>query len=363
MSIRSLALTVTGLWPLLSCQPPPTTLHSEDFAHQTAHRLHHQMEEAKELSFGILKDSSQVLFLAPHETLVEIVPDYLSGTMGAKQEHPEENTKSESDDIADSSAEDTQDTQNTKKNESLDQDVVYPIICSFTEVDGDGDDILEDCQPIFYRDGTAQPLSQEMIFKTRAYASQRTRMLYERTEHLSYLNIGLLTGWVSWFGFSTLTLAETHFQSLGMHKPHIPLILSVSALVGLIIATVEYHKYANHLRDGALNELWLDRAGIPAPKMRLASPYGNSETYYKSLLRKTPKVRELNLGYTKLEKIALSMAREYNEAVILYGDTTDETIDKTDKKEQMIDEMCLLPADKSLKVSEPTCRRLSDYLN
>ena len=362
MSIRSLALIITGLWPLLSCQPPPATFELEDSSYQETHRLHHQIEDADEkLSFGILKDSSRVLFLAPHEDLVQIAPNYLSK---AKDERVRKTGSKESNDVAGSHVADTQDIKNSKENNNLDPDVVYPIMCSFTEVDGDGEDILNDCQPIFYHGGVAQPLSQKMILNTRAYAYQRSNKLFQGTEHLSYLKIGLLTGWVSWFGFSTLTLANTDFKSFGS-KAHTPLILSVSALVALIIATVEYHKYADHLRDEALNDLWLDRAGIPAPKMRLASPYGNPQLYYKSLLRKAPKAKKHNLSHTRLEKVALSMAREYNEAIILYGDA-EETDKKTDQEEQMIEEICLMPANNSLaenEYSKKNCRLLSNYLN
>ena len=307
----------------------------QDFTnHSSYYTPHHQQtkqDDNNEFFFGMLTDPERLFFIAPYETY-QTNTDLLGMT-----EEPLNNPDG------------VNKLDFVQSPVSADDLSMVPLVCSYTQAgvtahnspfprrrsatQQNAEIIKDDCTPIYYSQNSPVTLSYTVLTKTRSYALDRAEYINEtfETDPYNLAPFALLTGWITLPGVTLISLSHYKISHLAQwHKNQAPLIIPVATLIGLIVATTAYLKHNQAITQRSINQLWQDKVGENAPLTRQHDPYGQPHIHYKHLLkvRYQAKSRELT---GKVYGFSLDLAREYNEAVILYGEG------------QKIEQMCLSP--------------------
>lgn len=212
-------------------------------------------------------------------------------------------------------------TEESRDEETSDMNLIYPVVC-LTNYQSFRKDEVPPCSPIYYNAfGDLMALNLTTLERSRWYSSQRQQLLSQNRGYQNYLLAGLVIGW----GITPTTLllqfGSYDYSRLGKFGGReATMAAGVAGLVALTVASLAYLDYEKNKSKSLINDYWLAETGGSAPDTRLKDVNGIRPNLYDHLLvfDQEPEINKLPISQT-IHSISTDVAREYNEAIILYG--------------------------------------------
>ena len=220
-------------------------------------------------------------------------------------------------------------TQGDSDEETSDMNLIYPVVC-LTDYQSFRNDEVPPCSPIYYNAfGDLMALNLTTLERSRWYSAQRQQLLTQNRGYQNYLLAGLVVGWGITPTALLLQFGSYDYTRLGKFGgKEATMAAGVAGLVALTVASLAYLDYEKNRSKTLINDYWLAEGAGPVPDTRLKNVAGIRPNLYDHLLlfEEEPELYNLSTAQT-INSISTHVAREYNEAIILYG-LESESIDK-----------------------------------